>query len=145
LVDSNLIKVNVLKDAISKSLEKQGLSRIASLLDGVTTNHVDNVKKLKNHELTKNIKNYLVDNDLHIKRDQMYSAVKTIFKELQNNNAPVGKYTIANPITREFNSLVRGSQVNDDLAKSEKEILKHLRSHKIIKEMEKLLHESVFY
>ncbi|MDX6038147.1 DNA primase, partial [Acinetobacter baumannii] len=87
LVDSNLKKVNVLMDAISKSLEKQGLSRVASLLDGVTTNHVDNVKKLKNQELTKNIKNYLVDNDLHIKRDQMYSAVKTIYKELQNKNA----------------------------------------------------------
>lgn len=69
-------------DAISKSLEKQGLSRVASLLDGVTTNHVDNVKKLKNQELTKNIKNYLVDNDLHIKETKCIVRLKQSIKRI---------------------------------------------------------------
>ncbi|MGQ1469331.1 LPD1 domain-containing protein (plasmid) [Acinetobacter baumannii] len=145
LVDSNLKRVRILTDAISMSLDKQGLSRVASLLEGWTTSHINNVKKLQEFDITNNIKNYLIDNDLHIKRDQMYRAVKTIYKELQDNNAPVGKYTIANPITREFNTLARSSQSSDEIVNSEKEILKHLRSHKIIKEIEKLLHESVFY
>ena len=145
LVESNLDRVKLLTNSISKTLESQGMERISTFIDDISTQHIEAVKKYKDVNLVKDITYYLINDDLHLNRKEMYRAFKAMYKELLDNNAPVGKYTLANPITGEYNRLYRLKDDDSAQIKSEKEILAHLRTHKHINEIERLFHESMFY
>lgn len=141
MVESLLEKIINNKSILVEALGKTGQLNIAKFVDEKLTNVVDKLKDSKNIDLNKNLNLDLFTNDLSLNRSNVAKIFRDINTNFRSESIPFGRYTITNPLTDENNRLYREQRED---SKYGRELLMHLRMHKVIKETESYIHATAF-
>ncbi|WP_173912981.1 LPD1 domain-containing protein [Acinetobacter sp. Marseille-Q1618] len=140
IISDTQTRIFKLKDQIVNALKNSGQDRIANLINDLVTKKVNTVEKVKDLDFKHHLNTTMFTSSLGLNRTNVAGVYRRTNNDLNKENIPFGSYTISNPITEEYNRLPR----NSVLFESEKNILLHLRMHKVVKQLEKDIHTLVF-